>query len=116
MGAAVAAVPGSAAVPLVGEHRLCGARASAVVARGLSSCSSRALEHRLSSCEPWLRCSVACGIFLDQESNPRLLHWQAGFFSTEPLGTAWINHLNEMAAKGLDSQRAVEMVNGTGLQ
>ena len=24
-----------------------------------------------------LSCSVACGVFLDQGSNPRLLHWQA---------------------------------------
>ena len=35
-----------------------GAQASVVVAHGLS-------------------CSVACGIFPDQESNPRPLHWQA---------------------------------------
>ena len=28
-----------------------GVRASVVVARGLSSCGSRALEHRLSSCD-----------------------------------------------------------------
>ena len=34
---------------LVVEHRLY-ARASVVVARGHSSCGSRALEHRLSSC------------------------------------------------------------------
>ena len=98
------------------EHRLWGARASVVVVCGLSSCSSRALEHRLGSCDPWISCSVARGIFLDQESNPCLLHWQAGFFTTKPLGKAWINHLNEMAAKGLDSQRAIEMVNETGLQ
>ena len=30
-----------------------GARASVVVARGLSSCGSRALERRLSSCGAW---------------------------------------------------------------
>ena len=44
--------------------------ASVIVPRGLMSCSSWALEHRLS-------CSKACRIFQDQESNPRLLHWQA---------------------------------------
>ena len=26
----------------------------------------------------WLSCSVACGIVLDQESNPCALHWQVG--------------------------------------
>ena len=35
---------------LVAEHRAPGAPTSVVVARGLSSCGSRALEHRLSSC------------------------------------------------------------------
>ena len=35
---------------LVGEHRLQGARASLVAARGLSSCSSWALVHRIHSC------------------------------------------------------------------
>ena len=47
-------------------------------ARGLSSCGSRALEHRLSSCgtRPY-SCSMACGIFPEQESSPWPLHWQA---------------------------------------
>ena len=40
---------------------LCGARASVVVARGLSSCSSRALEHRLSSCGA--RAELLCGMW-----------------------------------------------------
>ena len=31
---------------------------------------SQALEHRLKGC------SLACGIFLDQESNPCFLHWE----------------------------------------
>ena len=38
---------------------------------GLSSCGSRALKQRLSSC------SMACRIFLDQGMNLCLLHWQA---------------------------------------
>ena len=46
--------------------------------RGLSSCGSWPLEHRLRS---WvvheLSHSTACGIFPDQGWNPRLLHWQA---------------------------------------
>ena len=31
-----------------------------------------------------LGCSEACGIFPDQGLNPRLLRWQAGFFTSEP--------------------------------
>ena len=42
----------------------------------LSSCGSWALEHRLNSCGHGLSCPVACRIFLDQEPNPCLLHWQ----------------------------------------
>ena len=33
--------------------------------------------HRLSSCGSQPSCSVACGIFPDQGSNPCPLHWQA---------------------------------------
>ena len=39
-----------AVASLAAKHRVWGARASVVVARGLSSCGSRALECRLSSC------------------------------------------------------------------
>ena len=53
-----------------------GAQASVVVAHGLSSCGSWALERRLSGVMHRLCCSVACGIFLDQGSNPCPLHWQ----------------------------------------
>ena len=35
------------------------------------------LQHRLNICGIWVSCSVACGIFLDQELNPCLLNWQA---------------------------------------
>ena len=38
-----------------------GARASVVVACGLSSCGSRALEHRLSSCGAWAQ--LLCGMW-----------------------------------------------------
>ena len=43
-------------------------------AQGLRSCGSQALEHRFSSCGA---CYEACGIFLEQELNLCLLHWQA---------------------------------------
>ena len=46
-----------AVASLVAEHRLQGAWASVVVAHGLS-------------------CLKACGIFLDQGSNPCPVHWQ----------------------------------------
>ena len=38
---------------LVMEHRFLGIRTSVVVARGLRSCGSQALEHRLSGCGAW---------------------------------------------------------------
>ena len=44
---------------------------------GLSSCSSRALEHRLNSCVAHrLSCSKLCGILLNRGLNPCFLHWQ----------------------------------------
>ena len=51
-------------------------RAFSSWSRGLSSCSSQALEHRLTSCGPRHFFSEACGIFQDQGSNPCLLQWQ----------------------------------------
>ena len=33
-------------------------------------------QERLKVVANWLSCSTACGIFLDQGSNPCLLHWQ----------------------------------------
>ena len=55
------------ASPVAGHYA---ALASTVATCGLSSCSTWAAEHRLSSC------CAACGILLGQESNPCLLHWQ----------------------------------------
>ena len=59
-----------------------GSRASVVVARGVSSCGSRALERRLSSCSARAQLLrgmwdlPACGIFPDRGSNLCPLHWQ----------------------------------------
>ena len=44
--------------------------ASLVAEHGLQSAGSVVVAHGLS-------CSAACGIFLDQDSNPCPLHWQA---------------------------------------
>ena len=60
----------TAVVSLVPEHGLQGLGISAVVAPRLWSTGLMVAVHRLS-------CSVACGILLDQGSNPCLLHWQA---------------------------------------
>ena len=42
-----------------------------------SSWGSSTLEHRLSNCGPWLRCSMAHGILLNQGPNSHLLRQQA---------------------------------------
>ena len=60
-----------------GGFSCCRARASVVVARGLSSCGSWDLERRLSIVAHGLSCSAACGIFPDQRSNLCALHRQA---------------------------------------
>ena len=54
-------------------------RASAVVVRGLQSTCSVVVAHGLS-------CSAACGIFLDQGSNPHPLPLAGGFLTTAPPG------------------------------
>ena len=54
----------------VAVHWILIVMASLVVAPGLKSAGSVLLAHGLS-------CSLACGIFLGQGSNPCLLHWQA---------------------------------------
>ena len=42
-----------AVASLAADHGFYGIRASVVVAQGLSSCSSWALEHRFNSCGAW---------------------------------------------------------------
>ena len=54
---------------LVLEHRPWRAQASVVAGPWLQSTGWIVVAHRLSS-------STTCGIFLDQESNPCLLHWK----------------------------------------
>ena len=66
-----------AVTPLIIELGFQGMWASAVVAHGPHSCDSQALECRLQ--QLWrmgFSSSMACGIFLDQESNPYRPHWQ----------------------------------------
>ena len=68
-----------------------GAGASVVVAHRLGSCSSLGLS-----------CSVACGIFPDQGSNPRPLRWQANSLPLCHQGIlgALYFHLLNMATSG----------------
>ena len=54
-----------------------GTRASVVVASGVSSCGSQAVEHRLSSCGAWALLLHGMWDFPDQGSNSFPLHWQA---------------------------------------
>ena len=66
------------AVAYLMEQRLQGTKSSVAATHGLSSCGSPALEHRLQSGGTQAQLlTQACGIFLDQGSNPCLLHWQA---------------------------------------
>ena len=65
----------------LGSFSCCGAWALGCV--GFRNCSARAQQLRLPASsagsvvvEHLLSCFAACGIFLDQESNTCLLHWQ----------------------------------------
>ena len=54
-----------------------GARASVIVARGLSLMACGLYSAGSVVVAPGLSCSAACGIFPDQGSSPCPLHWQA---------------------------------------
>ena len=69
------------------EDRLWGARVSVVAACGLRGHGSHALQLGLNSCGKQACCSEACGIFLDQGSNPYLLHWQTDSLPLGHLGS-----------------------------
>ena len=83
-----ATLPCSVWASLAVEQGLWGARASAVAAPRLqSSTGATVVTHGLSR-------SAACGIFLDQGSNTRLLHWQADSLPLEPPGKPPHNLMN----------------------
>ena len=46
----------------------------------------------------WLSCSEVCGIFSDQGSNSRLLHWQVDSYLLYPQGSPLLHFLS---TKGL---------------
>ena len=64
-------------------------------AHGLSSRSSRALEHRQTVVVCRLSCSVAGGIFPDQGWKPCLLHWQSDSLPPSPPGKPLAHFVNE---------------------
>ena len=66
----------TAVASLVGMHKLKGTQASVAVARGLRSCSPRALEHRLSDCGTWTSLLHNMWDHPRPGSKPCLLHWQ----------------------------------------
>ena len=73
---------------LLGSRAL-GSRASVVVARRLSSCSSQACTGSVVVAHGF-SCPMACGIFLDQGLNP---HWQAWSLPLSHQGTPLIAYL-----------------------
>ena len=69
-----------------------GTWASAIVACGLQSAGSVVVAHGPS-------CSAACGILLDQGSNPCSLHWQADSYPLCHQGSPEYPHFNPASCK-----------------
>ena len=74
----------TAVASLVAENGLQRARASAVVARGPSSCSSQALEHGLNSCGAWAQLPPSMWDLLGSRIKPLSPELAYSFFTTEP--------------------------------
>ena len=72
--------------PPAAEHGLWGARASAVTARRLSSCSSQALEHRLSGCGSWALLLRGMSNLPRSGTEPMSPALAGRFFTTESPG------------------------------
>ena len=72
--------------------RALGAWASVVVARGLSSCGSRALEHRLSSCDAWAYLLLSMWDLPGPGLEPMSPEPAGRFLTTVPPGKSLINY------------------------
>ena len=70
----------------VAEHQLQGVWASVVVARGLSSCGSQALECRLSSCGTWAQLLRGMWDLPQPGIEPMSLELAGRFLTTVPPG------------------------------
>ena len=85
---------------------------------------SQSLEHRLSSYGTRAFSSTACGIFLDQRSNPWPPAFAGGFVTTEPPGNpchwllefSFIFHCSEPASPFQGGIHALHLIYGSGLQ
>ena len=91
-----------AVASLVAEHRFWDPPASALGARGLSSCSFWAPEHRLMDVARELSCSMICGILARQWGiEPESSALQGRFLATEPLGKSPHVHFYIVICLGL---------------
>ena len=75
-----------AVASLVAEHRLLGMQAPAAVARGLNSCGSQVLEHRLNSCGAWAQLLYGFWDLPGSGIEPVSPAESGSFFTTEPPG------------------------------
>ena len=75
-----------AAAALVAEPGLQDVKVSVVVTRGLSSCSSQALEHRLNSCGTWAYLLFGMWDLPGSGIEPMSPALVGKFFTTEPPG------------------------------
>ena len=79
---------------LAAEHGLSGTWASVAAAHGLSSCGSRAPEHRLNSCGIWAQLLYGMWDLPRPGIEPVSPALTGGFFTTEPLfESPWDNSL-----------------------
>ena len=76
----------TAGASLVVEHGLWGMWALVVAARGLCSCRSKALEHRLNSCAAWAQLLCIMWDLPRSGIEPMSPALAGGFFTTEPPG------------------------------
>lgn len=72
-----------------------------LAARGLSSCGSRALGHRLTRRGTGLGCPAACGASLDRGSDPCILRWQVGSALLSHQGALEVCSLGHWATRKL---------------
>ena len=84
-------------------HGLLTAAASLVADHGLYMPGFQELQHVGSVvAAPGLSCSEACGIFLDQGSNPCPLHWQADSYLLDHQGNSTFSFLLSMGLRAWD--------------
>ena len=74
-------------------------------------CGAQALGLRASEVvAPGLSCSVACGIFLAQGSNPCLLHWQVDFPQSHQRSTEFTLRLSPHSSFPCSSHECINII------